>query len=172
MNQHEVPCPVCGSSHYDVLYRPWRAVTDPIKLFGAASGERGTQQIVRCRTPDCGMVYVSPRYDNAVILAGYQNTEDQGHDTQFDSRVKTFLRSLQKHRQGLHPPGSRSLGVGCAGGAFVKAADLFGYQATGLEPSTYLAACARERGLPAECGTLDSYRPSEPLDRISLSGVL
>ena len=172
MLPREIPCPVCGSFAYDVLYQPWRDVTDPVKLFGAASGERGTQQIVRCQNRDCGMVYTNPRYPDAVILQGYEGADDQGHDTQFESRVLTFLRSLEKHDARLPPRGSRVLDVGCAGGAFVEAARRFGYKATGLEPSRQLASSARARGLDVIQGTLETYQPRERYALVSLWDVL
>lgn len=167
-----VPCPVCDSTEFDVLYRPWRDVTDPVKLFGAASGERGTQQIVRCRNTVCGMIYVNPRYPDSVILQGYEGADDQGHDTQYESRVLTFYKSLEKHASSLPAKGAKALDVGCAGGAFVEAAKRFGYDATGLEPSRQLAASAQKRGLHVIQGTLEGYQPKDTYDLISLWDVL
>jgi 2-polyprenyl-3-methyl-5-hydroxy-6-metoxy-1,4-benzoquinol methylase len=172
MTTHAISCPVCGSTEYEILFKPWRSVTDPVKLFGAASGERGTQQIVRCQNRDCRMVYVNPRYPDEVILQGYEGADDQGHDSQYESRVLTFLRSLEKHRALLPAPGKKALDVGCAGGAFVDAARRFGYEAKGLEPSSQLTASARTRGLNVLQGTLESYHPSERYDLVSLWDVL
>ncbi len=172
MNPQAVPCPVCGSSEFVVLYKPWRAVTDPVKLFGAASGERGTQQIVRCANAACRMIYTSPRYPDAVILQGYEGADDQGHDSQYESRVLTFLRSLEKHAPLLPPRGAKAIDVGCAGGAFVEAARRFGYDARGLEPSRQLAESARARGLNVVQGTLDTRTSMERYDLVTLWDVL
>ncbi len=170
MKPQPVPCPVCDTVQFDVMYTPWRDVTDPVKLFGAASGERGTQQIVRCRS--CRMIYTNPRYPDDVILQGYEGADDQGHDTQFESRVLTFFKSLEKHAKLLPPKGSRVLDVGCAGGAFVEAARRYGYEAVGLEPSRQLATSAQKRGLHVIQGTLESFTPSHPFDLITLWDVL
>ena len=173
MNPQPVLCPVCGASDFQVLYTPWHTVTDPVKLFGAASGERGTQQIVRCTNAECRMMYVNPRYPDAVILEGYEGADDQGHDTQHESRVLTFLRSLEKTCGAVaEARRCKALDVGCAGGAFVEAARRYGYDATGLEPSRQLAASARARGLNVIQGTLDSFHPSEKYDVVSLWDVL
>lgn len=167
-----VACPVCDSKDFDVLYRPWRDVTDPVKLFGAASGERGTQQIVRCRNAACRMIYVNPRYPDAVILQGYEGADNEGHDTQYESRVLTFFKSLEKHQAMLPPKGAKVLDIGCAGGAFVEAAKRFGYDATGLEPSRKLAASAQQRGLNVVPGILETFQPNQTYDLITLWDVL
>lgn len=41
-------CPVCGSSHEELIFEPWVNESDPTKLYGAASGIPGTQRIVKC----------------------------------------------------------------------------------------------------------------------------
>ncbi len=171
----EMPCPVCGRTEYEVLYRPWRTVTDPVKLFGAASGERGTQQIVRCKNKECRMVYANPRYSEDIILKGYEGAENQGHDTQHESRVLTFLRSRQKSMRThfYRQRGQQPLLMWAARGELLsKPAGRYGYKATGLEPSHQLAASARERGLNVIQGTLETYHPTEKYDLVSLWDVL
>jgi SAM-dependent methyltransferase len=171
VKQSDVPCPICGRVDYRVLYRPWRTVSDPVHLFGAASGERGTQQIVQCRSDDCGMIYVSPRYEDSVIFSGYENALDE-HDSQYESRVDTFFRSLKKNAALLPPPGCRVLDIGCAGGAYLQAAGAYGYRAVGLEPSLFLTESCRKRGLQVMQGTLESYQRSDKFDLVSLWDVL
>jgi SAM-dependent methyltransferase len=172
MNQHPVPCALCGSLSATVLYKPWNFVDDPVKLFGAAAGERGTQQIVRCAAPGCGLVFASPRYPDDVIATGYTEAGDDGHDTQYGSRVLTFLKSLEKHSRWLPPKGSRALDVGCAGGAFVQAAKTYGYNAEGRELSKRLVKSARSRGLNVSQGPLESLPREGAYDLITLWDVL
>lgn len=172
MKSLEVPCPLCGKIKSKVLYKPWRTVEDPTLLFGAASGERGTQQIVRCQTQECGMVYVSPRVSDQIIMEGYRKSSDDGHDSQYESRVTTFFQNLKKHRSLLPPPGSRVLDIGCAGGAFLKAAQRYGYQVVGLEVSKSLAQRCRDRGFQVEEGSLEHTHSKDGFDLICLWDVL
>lgn len=169
--KHEVPCPVCDSAKYDVLYQPWVDVSDPVKLYGAASGIQGTQTIVKCS--DCGMIYENPRYPEEVILEGYKGSMEEGHDSQYPMRVNSFYRTLVRHKDVLPQPGARVLDIGTAGGAFLDAAARFGYQAEGLEPSRYLVDAGNKRGLKIHHGTIqENPLASETYDMVCLWDVI
>jgi SAM-dependent methyltransferase len=112
----------------------------------------GVQRLVRCA--ECGFIYENPRFPEEAILRGYAAARPDGHDTQFENRVKSFYRALAGMKTWLPPPGARALDVGCAGGAFLKAAERFGYQVSGVEPSAHLADSARARGLDVRQCTL------------------
>lgn len=172
MNQVHVACPLCSQGHVRVVCEPWRRATDPVALFGSASGERGTQRIVQCLTPSCGMIYVTPRHPDHIIKRGYAIGTDHGHDTQFQARVNTFYRSLKRHASLLPPAGRHVLDVGCAGGSFLEAAERFGYHATGLEPSEPLSRVARARGLRCLTSTLEDFSSQESFDLVTLWDVL
>lgn len=166
-----VPCPVCDSTSSTVLYRPRVVIDDPQRLFGAASGIPGAQTIVRCTA--CQMIYESPRFDEADIIAGYASSNDAGHDSQHQMRVNSFYQSLKKLSQHLPAPGARVLDVGTAGGAFLDAAKRFGYVATGLEPSRYLVERCQQRGLDAVQGTIDDYAGADgTFDMVTLWDVI
>ncbi|MGH9460270.1 MAG: class I SAM-dependent methyltransferase, partial [Vicinamibacteria bacterium] len=128
---------------------------DPAKLYNAASGIAGTQRLVRCRP--CGMIYENPRYPAETILRGYTMADDAGHDSQYSMRVLSFYRALRKMTRRLPPPGARVLDIGTAGGAFLDAAQRYGYTALGMEPSRYLVEKARSRGLNVEQGTIENH---------------
>ena len=149
-----VCCPVCGATAFEVVFRPWRDIDDPKQLYGAASGVQGTQQIVRCNV--CTMIYENPRYPQSVIVAAYEDANEQAHDSQYESRVKSFHRALVSLRKLVPGRGSRVLDIGTAGGAFLAAAERYGYRAVGLEPSKYLVEQGRKRGLTIEQGTIDT----------------
>lgn len=167
----EVNCPVCESSSKTVLYRPTVEVTDPKKLYGAASGIRGTQTLVTCN--DCAMIFESPRYPEAVILAGYQSSDEHGHDSQYPMRVESFYRSLKSLGSRIPKPGSKVLDIGTAGGAFLDAAQKFGYQTTGLEPSQFLVQRGQARGLNLHLGTIrENNLPAASFDMICLWDVI
>jgi SAM-dependent methyltransferase len=166
-----VPCPVCGFGEFDVVYEPRVVIDDPARLYGAASGVRGAQRLVRCH--GCGVLYENPRFPAELILAGYAASQDAGHDSQRPMRVRSFVRALRQMRKQLPPPGSHVLDIGTAGGAFLEAAAQFGYDAYGMEPSKYLVEQGRLRGLKVEQGTIDDhgFDPSS-FDLICLWDVL
>lgn len=148
-------CPVCGSGRFDVVISPWVEETDPVKLYGAASGIPGTQQLVKCLT--CGMVYENPRYDAEAIIQGYMASQEAEHDSQYQMRVYSFYRTLKKHARRIPPKGAIVLDIGTAGGAFLDAAKQFGYDAFGMEPSADLVARGTDRGLHIKQGTIESH---------------
>jgi len=150
----EVACPVCLSAAYTVKYEPWKNVTDPKALYGAASGVPGTQRLVTC--DGCGLIYENPRYPESVIIEGYMSAVDAGHDSQFPMRVESFYRALAGATKFLPPKGAKVLDIGTAGGAFLIAAERYGYEAHGLEPSQFLTEQGQRRGLKIRQGTLDN----------------
>jgi len=166
-----VPCPVCDSKSFTVLYEPWVDVTDPVKLYGAASGIQGTQTLVTCN--DCKMIYENPRYPEAVIIAGYMSSDEAGHDSQRPMRIASFYNALKANKANLPKPGAKVLDIGTAGGAYLEAATKFGYEAWGMEPSQMLVAEGKKRGLKIEQGTIDSHKfQPGTFDLVSLWDVL
>ena len=156
MEKKELLCPLCGSDDYETKYEPWVDVSDPQLLYGAASGIAGTQHIVECRS--CSLLYENPRYEDSVILRGYMESDEAGHDSQYPMRVRSFLSALKKNREFIPDPGSKVLDIGTAGGAFLDAAAEFGYDAWGMEPSAFLVEQGKKRGLQIEQGTIEDNR--------------
>ncbi len=148
-------CPVCGSENFDVIISPWVEEADPTKLYGAASGIRGTQQLVSCLS--CGMIYENPRYDAEAIIQGYMASQEEEHDSQYSMRVHSFYKTLKKHATRIPPKGAKVLDIGTAGGAFLDAAKQFGYDAYGMEPSADLVERGKSRGLKIEQGTIENH---------------
>jgi len=166
-----VPCPICGLEHSKVLYKPWVDVDDPIKLYGAASGIQGTQRLVTCK--DCGMIYENPRFPEKVILEGYMTSLESGHDSQYQMRVNSFYRALRSLSRTIPEKGAKVLDIGTAGGAFLEAAERFGYMATGLEPSLFLVNEGKKRNLKIEQGTIDNHPfQKESFDMVCLWDVI
>lgn len=148
-------CPVCNSNRQTVKFSPWVVESDPAKLYGAASGIPGTQQLVTCH--DCGMIYESPRYDAETIVKGYMASQEGDHDSQYHMRVHSFLKVLEKQAKRIPPPNAKVLDIGTAGGAFLDAAKRYGYDAYGMEPSADLVNRGKARGLKIEQGTIESH---------------
>lgn len=171
LQKQPVSCPVCDAQQCTVKYEPWVDVSDPKLLYGAASGLPGTQRLVQCS--NCQMIYETPRYSAEVILDGYASANNDGHDSQYPMRVESFYRALQSLHASLPAPGARVLDIGTAGGAFLDAAKRFGYEAIGLEPSHFLVAQGKQRGLAIEQGTIDQHPfPPASFDMICLWDVI
>lgn len=169
--RERVACPLCGSHEQRVMLRPWREVDDPVQLYGSANGIQGAQTLVRCER--CRFLFESPRFAERVILQGYREADATRHDSQYPFRVRGFARALTKLKRHLPPTGARILDVGCAGGAFLEAAQSLGYQATGLEPSPALVEHGRARGLDIRPGTATEHGlKDECFDMICLWDVL
>ena len=173
MDKQEVDCPVCGNKNYKILFEPWVNEKDPKVLYGAASGIQGTQTIVRCI--ECMMIYENPRYPSEIIIEGYKHSEEEDHDSHYHMRVKSFYDSLYSMKA-LLPPRNMStkiLDIGTAGGAFLHAAEKFGYDAYGMEPSDQLVSSGQKRGLKIQQGLIENNDFEEKsFDIISLWDVI
>lgn len=166
-----IACPLCSSDEFNVTYSPTAPVTDPIKLYGAASGVRNTQTLVTCK--DCGLLYENPRFSEATIIQGYSSATDAGHDSQHAMRVRSFLNALNGLKRYIPAPGAKLLDVGTAGGAFLEAATTYGFDAYGIEPSKYLTEKGQKRGLKISQGTIEhATYPANSFDIICLWDVL
>lgn len=171
MTREPVVCPLCDGHRFQVYLEPSVLVSDPALLYGAASGLRGTQRLVRCTT--CDLIYENPRFPESVILAGYTGADDDGHDSQFEVRVRSFEKAMRSLGARIPQPPARVLDIGTAGAAFLKAAGNLGYQGFGLEPSRVLVQNARRRGLEVVRGTLDDHvLPKASFDLVCLWDVL
>ncbi len=167
----EIPCPVCSSRVRRVKFTPWVDIMDPLALYGATSGVRGTQTLVECC--ECGVIYESPRYPEEVIMQGYAGYSEEAHDSQHARRVESFLQGLEAVKKYIPVKGARVLDVGTAGGGFLEAARQYGYDASGLEPSAFMAEQGRKRGLDIFSGTLDDHPfQASSFDMVCLWDVL
>ena len=169
--KNNVNCSNCGSIRHDVFLEPIINESSPAVLYGAASGIRGTQRLVTCL--DCGMIYESPRYPAEVIVKGYIASEEAVHDSQYRMRVLSFYGALKKNAKYLPLPGAKILDIGTAGGAFLDAANEFGFDAYGMEPSKDLVERGKARGLKIEQGTIESHGfEAHRFDMVSLWDVI
>ncbi|MBF0415499.1 MAG: class I SAM-dependent methyltransferase [Magnetococcales bacterium] len=174
-----VTCPVCGQREYDVLrgatYDSGVSLPDLRRMYCASSDKGLLDQLVRCL--GCGLVYLNPRVRRDIILDGYRSARDPLFIAQNDARILTFKESLQgiMQRHGISPKSHpRVLDIGCAGGAFPKAAHDLGFHPVGLEPSDWMASEARLRyGLDIRSGILEEADFSAgQFDMVSLWDVI
>lgn len=154
----EVDCPHCGARDYRVLmpgtYPKGISRAELVEMYSASSAHALMDQLAQCRS--CDLVHLNPRVRGDVIIEGYSSAVDPKFIAQDGQRVKTFRRALD-HLTARHPldTGASVLDVGCAGGAFPKAASDAGFDVVGVEPSEWLAEQGRERyGIDIRTGIL------------------
>jgi 2-polyprenyl-3-methyl-5-hydroxy-6-metoxy-1,4-benzoquinol methylase len=137
----EIACDFCGGTETEILYRPRHQAADLFSLLKVSSNITGTQTVVRCTR--CGLTYVSPRANLALLYEAVAAAESDEYVSQTGPREATFKASLAKLRKHCATPG-RVLDVGCASGSFLRVAKSQGWQVDGIEPNVELARVAHE----------------------------
>jgi len=142
------PCIVCGSSGMDdELYRP---------RFCPDVGYPGDFILRRC---DCGLIYNSPRLDEAGLTALYDRNYYVFHERHSDA----FRRVLALYQRTItsllsFAPQRTALEVGCARGHTLALMRGLGWETTGIEISPFAAASAqRIFGVTVHQGTLEDF---------------
>lgn len=172
----DVSCNLCGERNARVLY-PSTLGTDHdrpdsthFRCTTAAYGVHPT--IVKCN--NCGLVYANPRLDSNAIHDNYSRVDDPQYVEERDGRVLTFRRNLKPlERMVSGAPIPKLLDVGCHIGVMLEIAQERGWQAVGVEPSSWAAARAREHGLNVINATLARANlPPEMFDAVTLWDVV
>ncbi len=139
-----VPCAVCGSQLYSLVYPATITdpAADPASFYSSSRVRAGHLDIVRCA--DCGLLFTNPRDDDATLARVYTSLQDATYDFEEDNRRRTAQAffALVRH---FHPQPARLLDIGCASGLFVEVAARSGWQVTGLEASSWAVTQARQR---------------------------
>ncbi len=172
------PCPVCGSERHDVLLQasyPENILNEEelARIYRSSSEVKLMDPLVKCRR--CGCRYLSPCLRPERIQEGYTEAVDPVFVSQNSFRIRTFSRTLRRLRDTWHlAPGSRILDIGCAGGAFPKAAKDMGFTPTGIEPSRWMCEFAKkEYAVDVRQGTLEEQDfGDERFDVVTLWDVL
>jgi 2-polyprenyl-3-methyl-5-hydroxy-6-metoxy-1,4-benzoquinol methylase len=111
-------------------------------------------QIVAC--DHCGHVYANPRWSEEALVDAYTAVEDEIYVSERTGRELTFQKHLAAMEKQIGAANGRSLlDVGAYIGVFVEVARASGWQACGVEPSTWAAQEAQRRGLDVIQGTQD-----------------
>lgn len=154
-------CNLCGGGQFILLCRGVRrAKAAAAGAFRCTSfGHGDYTNIVRCIS--CSLVIQAPADPPAQIEESYRNVSDPTYSREEQGRVRTFdrllgeieevttqLRASGEGRTSPSPSGRRLLNVGCYTGVFLDRARKHGWNVTGLEPSAWAAAIARQRGFP------------------------
>lgn len=174
-----VACPVCLSTSYTVRYPgqfPDNLSEDFLsQIYRSSSDHTLFEQVVQCS--ECQTVYLSPRLNPKLIIDSYAGGEDASFIAQDEARLKTFEKALRRlardHNIALSPD-TKVLDIGCAGGAFLLAAENLGLEAIGIEPNRWMCEYARrEHQLDARPGVLaDHHFPDATFDLITLWDVI
>ncbi len=158
-----VVCPICGESRYRVL-QPARYPSNVtreelLRLYSSSSDHALMDQLVCCA--GCAFIYLNPRINASIIVDSYSNAVDPVFFEQNPMRIKTFQRSFGRivRTLALQPnPGKPILDIGCAGGAFLKAASELGFHGIGVEPSRWLCEQGKKLyGLDLRPGILSDH---------------
>lgn len=153
-----VPCPLCGASEADRLYR-----------------EHGEVGVARCRS--CSLIYTSPRIktpesiywgDADVYYAEAKLIFAGKLPHHRDPNYRGELAKIERHR-----PGGRIMDVGCNLGMLLRLAVQRGWTAVGVEPSPSLAGLARKHGFKVHNCFLHEVPKEEEgsFDVVALSDV-
>lgn len=172
-------CPVCGSGQFVVIapssYPPSISRDELLAVYKSSSEQRLMDQLVRCTM--CGLAYLNPRPRGDIILDSYSNAVDPVFAAQNPMRIATFKRTFERlarrHDIALSRA-TRVIDVGCAGGAFPKAAHDLGCSVVGIEPSRWLSKVGREEfGLDIRSGILSDFAFEEAsFDVVTLWDVI
>lgn len=153
-----VCCNLCGKDEWQLRYpatmdNSQQVNVDAFRCTNVGYGHH--PQIVACN--HCGHVYANPRWSETELVAAYTAVEDEIYVTERTGRELTFRKHLAAMERQVGVANGRSLlDVGAYIGVFVEVAQAAGWRACGVEPSTWAARQAQQRGLNVIEGTQDA----------------
>ena len=158
-------CPLCGEAGTRRVFsrfRP-RSAAPTGRPTEALYGRAGP--LVRC--VGCGLVRQDPP-----ASAPYSDAEDPDYLAEEAGLRATFRLTLERIERQRRPPG-RFLDIGCGPGLLVEEASRRGWEAMGIELSSWAVEEARARGLNVQQVTLDELDvPAGSVDAATLADVI
>ncbi len=161
----DVPCPVCESSRYRVLYPSTLGDDLPVFGYDFSPAHNRTYRVVAC--DDCSHVYCSPRPLD--LFARYDDVEDAPYLENRDQRLATSRLAIARIRQWFDR--GHLLDIGCSTGDFLEVAREH-YDVEGLELSRWAVDVARSKALKVHNCRLSAIQEPERFDIITLWGVI
>lgn len=168
----DVACNLCGARNARLLYRSTVRLTaapPDVTHFRCTTAAYGVHPtIVRCNR--CGLTYANPRLAAPVVEQHYSAVDDPLYIEERAARVLTFRRNFEPLARLARASGGfpyRLLDVGAHIGVMLETAQERGWEAVGVEPSTWSAERARERGL----NVINSTLAAAPLAPASFDAV-
>lgn len=144
-----IPCPLCHSQSYTVLY-PSTLTSDDYSSYARAKSLKNSLddfkkhgQLVRCNI--CHVIYVNPRESNKALLEGYENVTDTEYlETEKFRKAlaNRFLRMIE-----IYSKKGSLLDIGCFAGFFLELAKRNKWKTFGIEPSVWAASIAKKKGI-------------------------
>ena len=168
-----VPCPVCDSSSYNILFQ---AGDYEYKLPG---------EFFICCCDNCGLIYQNPRPEFSEVLRYYTEKYEPFLISEKEvgsvvmrklrqrflvlPRIKKYLKLFENIDRKIDV-----LDVGCASGdLLVQLQQENKFNCQGVEPVEYAAELAKKRGLNVHCCTLEELQTKEgSFDLIIMNHVL
>ncbi len=154
----DVVCNLCGRDDWFMRFPATiNGQEGPdIDAFRCTSPTYGDHaQIVQCR--NCGHVYTNPMWSTTELLDAYSNVEDDLYLSERTARELTFRGHLEAMEKKIGPANGRTLlDVGAYIGIFIEIARGSGWDALGIEPSSWAVNEARVQNLTVIEGTLHS----------------
>ena len=163
MNKRYIPCNLCGSKDYTILFDD-ELKDNPPKLdydFSQDSGK--TYQIVKCCS--CGLIYTNPMPS---LSALYPETVDSAYFKSSKQRLRTAqvcLADILKFKEG-----GNLLDIGCSTGLFLDAASRH-FNVEGIEVSGWARRLAGQRH-KVYSRALSELSLGKRYDVITLFGVI
>ncbi|MGA7124208.1 MAG: methyltransferase domain-containing protein [Polyangiaceae bacterium] len=165
-----VACNACGCPYHVEVYPAASKGQTSVSYSCTSTAHASHGRIVQCL--GCGLVFTCPQLPDSAVMSLYSHVEDKTYLENVDARVQTFTYNLDAIRKYL-PPSGRLLDVGSYCGVFLKVARERGYDVTGVEPSIWASAYARDViGVPTVTGSVADVSPSKPFDVICSWDVL
>jgi 2-polyprenyl-3-methyl-5-hydroxy-6-metoxy-1,4-benzoquinol methylase len=172
-------CPLCSQDRFKVLrqahYPDGLTREELLSIYSSSSDHMLMDQLVRCAS--CTLVYLNPRVKTSIIKDSYESAVDPVFFEQNDMRIRTFDRALRRiiKKWSIVPARSKTvLDIGCAGGAFLKAATDLGFSGIGVEPAAWLCEQGKLRyGLDLRARDLSQHHfPDATFTLVTLWDVL
>jgi 2-polyprenyl-3-methyl-5-hydroxy-6-metoxy-1,4-benzoquinol methylase len=137
-------CPVCSSPHirsykkstFDYTLLRW----DQVKITDSEYGR--IWDLSECR--ECGHIFANPFPSPDFIFSLYSQVEDPAYDNEAEGRCRNFMAIL-KNLEKLQPAKGAVFDVGAATGILVRLARSQGWQAEGIEASSWAVKFAAEK---------------------------
>jgi len=161
----DIPCPVCGSSRYRVLYPSTLGDDLPVFGYDFSPEHNRTYRVVACE--DCSHGYCSPRPPD--LYVGYHDVQDAPYLENREQRILTSKLAVARIRQWLDR--GRLLDIGCSTGDFLTVAREH-FEVEGLELSRWAVDLARGKGLKIHDYRLSAIQASGSFDVVTLWGVI
>ena len=166
--RRDVLCPICRSFQNRLWKKSDSFVVRPEDL---AITDRRYGMTFEIRECECGFRFAPPSATDQ-LLELYGELDDPAYEMGRESRLAQQSSLLHRLRE-LMPESSSLLDVGAANGMLVDLAGRSGLRSVGVEPSQWLSAAARMRGLDVRTGTLPMKSiESERFDLVACVDVI